>query len=159
MEAVIPALAVTVIIAAPLLHGFLSFSFVENILVRLLMVIAVVLAVRKGPMEGLLVALAVMTLIIERNQDVLSRLPNQQPQWPSNNPGMPVQAAPLVGVAETVSYVPRAFTNPPVQPIEGSTADNKFETAGGLRDSIPRLPAAPLTNAAQSFYKGKGLAN
>lgn len=170
MEAVVPAVAVSIIIGAPLLHGFASFYFVENILVRLLLVLAVALAVRQGPMEGLLVFLAVMTLITERNHEVLTILPAQQPHWPSNNQGVPVQAPPLVGVPTTVHYVPVAAVAPapvaalqqPLQqppPKEGSTMDDKFEGAADIQDGIPRIPAAPGMKGAPAFYKEKGLAN
>ena len=161
MEAVVPAVAVSIIIGAPLLHGFASFYFVENILVRLLLVLAVALAVRQGPMEGLLVFLAVMTLITERNHEVLTILPAQQPHWPSNNQGVPVQAPPLVGVPTTVHYVPAAALQQPLQPPppkEGSTMDDKFEGAADMQDGIPRIPAAPGMKGAPAFYKEKGLA-
>jgi len=158
MEAVVPAVAVSIIIGAPLLHGFASFYFVENILVRLLLVLAVALAVRQGPMEGLLVFLAVMTLITERNHEVLTILPAQGPHFPSNNQGVPMQAPPLVGVPTTVHYVPAASHQQP-QPKEGSTMDDKFEGAADIKDSNPRLSAAPDMRAAPAFYKEKGLVN
>jgi hypothetical protein len=113
-------------------------------------------------MEGLLVFLAVMTLIIERNHEVLAILPAQKPNWPSNNQGVPMQAPPLVGVPTTVHYVPAAVATPAVavpQPLkEGSMMDDKFEGAADVQDSNPRLPAAPGMKGAPAFYKEKGLA-
>jgi len=166
------AVAVLVILGTPVVgsHG-ISFQIVDNILVRLLLLVTVVFSIRQGAMPGLLTFLAVYTLLLERNHQLLTLLPNQAPQWPSNNYGTPIQAAaPLVGLKESIAYEPHDSqdTHPMTDhPIENSNHDKSpqgespdikvLEAAEDLRDNIPRLEEAPHTDDAPSFYNSRNL--
>ena len=132
-----------IILGAPMLP---SFGFVENTLVRLLLIAGIVFASRQGPMPGILAFLAAFTLLIERNHEVLTKFPEQKPRFPTANFGFPIQAAPLTPVVETVPYAP---PSPPPEKDQNS--------ADGMRDNIPRLPPAPPQAGAMGFYKSKGL--
>jgi len=121
-------------------HG-VNFSGVGNIIVRLVLVGAILAAIYTGPLEGILVLLAVVTLLIERNHQILSRFPTQQP------PSLRVEN---VGV----------FGQPYSQPIQREVV--KYEPVQesetlGLNDSNPRLPEGPNNQDAVSFFKAKGL--
>lgn len=75
------AVPVLIIIGAPILTtmGF-KFAFVENIIVRFLMIAALIYAIRfsGNPIFALLVLLAIITLLLERNHVVVAGLPDQK---------------------------------------------------------------------------------
>ena len=166
------AVAVLVILGTPVAgsHG-ISFQLVDNILIRLLLLVTVVFSIRQGAMPGLLTFLAVYTLLLERNHQLLTLLPNQAPQWPSNNYEMPIQAAVPPGVLkDSIAYEPHdsqdthSMTAHPIEeyndknsPVGESPDIKVLEAAEDLQDNIPRLQEAPDTNAAPSFYNSRGL--
>ena len=146
MEAATAITSTAIILGAPILP---SFGFVENTLVRFLLIAGIVFASRQGAMPGILAFLAAISLLIERNHEVLTKFPEQKPRFPTANFGFPIQATPLTPVIENVPYAP------PTSPVIGKEED--MDSAKGLGDNIPRLPPAPPAAGAMSFYKSKGL--
>jgi len=133
-------LAVGIILSVPWLP--LSYSFVENPIIRLILVLAVLAAIRIGPLPGLLMLLAVVTLLVERNHYVLTHLTRQLDT--SNIPaaGTDRIITPVIDLpeGETVSYAPV------------KEEDSQFV------DGNPRFPEVPNNHDAVGFFKGKGLA-
>lgn len=133
-------LSVGVILSAPWLP--LSYAFVEHPIVRLLLILSLVGAIRLGPLPGLLALLAVVTLIVERNQYVLTHLTRQVDN--ANIPAVAndriIQAAINIPDPQTVAYAP------------GKEEGPEFV------DSNPRLSGVPTNQDAVGFFKGKGLA-
>ena len=133
-------LAVGIIMAVPWLP--LSYSFVENPLVRLLLVLSLLAAIRVGPLPGLLVLLAVVTLLVERNHYVLTHLTHQVENavLPTVDTDRIIQPTSDIPNAETVSYAPVK------------------EEESAFVDSNPRFIGAPTNQDAVRFFKGKGFA-
>jgi len=140
METVPIVSSILIILAAPWLAEKISFAFVDNIVFRLLLVAAILYAVRrcKGQLEGLLALLAVFTLIIERNHQVLMKFPEQTPSFPSK-----------------VSYV-EANPLTQTQPVHNSPESEPEHEEGvrDIHDNIPRLSEAPNSHDAPKFFKG-----
>jgi len=136
METVPIVSSIIIILAAPWLAEQISFAFVDNIVFRLLLVVAILYTVRKcnGQLEGLLALLAVFTLIIERNHQVLMKFPEQTPSFPSK--GSYIQANPLTQA----------------QPVHNSPEPEEDEI--DIHDNIPRLSEAPKSHDAPKFFKG-----
>lgn len=131
--------SIAVCIVAPWYKS--SYSLVENTLVRLLLIVALLGAVRLGPLPGLFTLLAVITLLIERNQYVVTHLPYQ------------AASAELHVKEDRVVQAPFAA----VQEEEVKAAPHEEEEMQ-FADSNPRLPAGPPATQAVAFYTGKGLA-
>lgn len=145
--------AIATIVIAPILSNQnVSFSFVQNILVRLLLIIAILIAIRKGPLTGLLTMLAVFTIITERNHQILMNLPGlPSSRVPSEGPGVPIKARPLT---------PRK-QNPHTESIGISVSENNdeifYESAEDIHDNNPELEKGPSNDEAVDFYESKGL--
>jgi hypothetical protein len=142
------AVPITIILAAPILSsmGF-NFKFVENILVRILMLVALVYSIRfanadSGPLFPLLVFLAIVTLLIERNQYVVASLPNQKSAsviiGPTNL--YPMKATDMQQVTVSEDY-------------DMAQLDSSIE----FSDNIPNLKEGPSNNDSPSYYKSMGL--
>jgi hypothetical protein len=137
------AAPIVIIVGAPILAsmGF-KFAFVENILVRLLMVGAVIYAIQKDTLLGLLTLLAVVTLLIERNQAIITSLPSnakisqQRNLYPMKMP-------------EDI------FTH--VKDIEVYDDNDVHNASVSLDDSIPDLKEGPTNHDAPSFFKSLGV--
>ena len=131
--------SVAVILLAPWLstHG-VNFSAVGHIIVRLLLVAAVLGSIYIGPLEGLLVLLAVVTLLIERNHQILSGLPNQR--------------AYITNTAQHIYQPP--FETPEVDNLPYKEMP---EDKLNLKDSNPRLEEGPNNHDAVGFFKRNGL--
>lgn len=168
MENVVSAVSIAVIIGAPIMKSLgMSFSFVENIVVRFLLIAALIFAVRSGPLPGLLAFLAIFTILLERNHEFLSKgprvklaLPNQKPIWPVIEYANPLQPPPLTPDVEVVHYDNHDtvdVTNPEVEVQGESTSVTDFENTGDLRDSNPRLEEGPAANEAMQFFASKNL--
>jgi hypothetical protein len=141
------AVPVGIIVGAPLLTsiGF-KFAFVENILVRLLFIGALIYSIRfvnDGGFLSLLVLLAVVVLLIERNQAIVSGLPDvPQIKGPTNlYPMKP---------AENI------FTHIQVAEVYDAN-ESSHEEHLHMEDSIPDLKEGPVSHDAPSFYKSLGL--
>ena len=141
-------LPLLVIIGAPILSSFgFAFGFVENILTRILLLGALIYAVliKKNPFFAILTFLAVFTLLIERNQALLSSLPNQKPIL-----------KPVVQYQKQSPYASNPFTY-----IKETVDFNEVESkadASNLDDNIPDLKEGPSNSDAPSFFKDNGLA-
>jgi hypothetical protein len=144
--------SIVTILGAPILatKGF-SFSFVENILVRLALVVLVGYAIRQGPLPGLLTLLAVLTLLIEQNYLLLTSFPYQQPELT-----MPKDTS--YSIAEPDSITPETLHyNHPIEDKGLSVGDKEYEIASDLQDNIPDLPVPPQGEASAKFFESKGL--
>jgi hypothetical protein len=128
------AVAVAVILGAPILaaepFGF-RFGFVENILTRLVFVGVIIYAVLKDKLLGLLVFLAVFTLILERNHALALSFPDSRPVIKND--------------VDTLGYVKGSNVSSPVKSV-------------GIGDNIPDLDSAPKGREAEAFFKSQGLA-
>ena len=123
------ALAIGIILGAPLasLYGF-TFSFVENILVRIILLGLIIFALRKDHFLGLLTFLAVFSLFLERNHNVVLGLPDQKP---------------VIKRADPVFF--------PNKSSEISFATAPMES--DIHDNIPDLEPAPKSKNAAAFFR------
>ena len=136
------AAPIVIIVGAPILAsmGF-KFSFVENILVRLLMVGAVIYAIQKDTLLGLLTLLAVVTLLIERNQAIITSLPsNAKISQQRNLYPMKAPTDIFTHIKDTDSY-------------ENDAQDASVT----YEDNIPDLKEGPTNHDAPSFFKSLGV--
>jgi hypothetical protein len=137
------AAPIIVILGAPILAsmGF-KFSFVENILFRILMVGALIYAIQKDTLLGLLTLLAIVTLLVERNQAIITSLPGQ----------------PKISQARNI-YPMKApediFTH--VKDTEVYDDSDVHNASVSLDDSIPDLKEGPTNHDAPSFFKNLGV--
>ena len=136
METYIFGLSILIIIGAPWITY--PYHLIENIIVRLLICAAVVYAGTVSQFAGLVAFLAAFTLLIERNHQLLSSLPDQQPQ------GLQSEGEQLM---ETKPQHPS-----PQEPIKMNSSDYAFEKAEDLEDSNPRLDSASSTSQAKSLF-------
>lgn len=139
--ALVCIVSIGIILVAPWYKS--SYSLVDNTFVRLALVVAILASVRVGTLPALLTFLAVMALLIERNQYVVTHLPHQAAfaEIPSRQEQEQVVKAPFAQVhEEEVKAEPRAHEEPV------------------FSDNNPRLPAGPASAQAVAFYTGKGLA-
>lgn len=143
------AVPILIIIGAPVLTsmGF-KFGFVENILVRLLMIIALVYAIRfanpaSGPLFSLLVLLAIVTLLLERNHVVVAGLPDQTPR--------------IIGPANL--YPSKAPDNSSHVVVESSYTDHEsnHDADVNISDERVEINEGPSNEDSPDFYKSLGL--
>ena len=139
------AAPIVIILGAPILAsmGF-KFAFVENILVRLLMVGAVIYAIQKDTLLGLLTLLAVVTLLIERNQAIITSLPGGSNAKISQQRNLYPMKAPT-----------DIFT--PIKDTEVYDDNEVHNASVSLEDSIPDLKEGPTNHDAPLFYKSLGV--
>lgn len=144
--------SVIIIVGAPILSSMgVSFLFVGHMFTRLLLLAYLLYAVSKGPMSGLLAFLAVFTLLLERNQEIITKFPYQAPGRLSSGALLSPGAA-AVAVAAV----------PPLQPtnavkVYDSPANKEKADATDLHDNNPRLAEGPKAKDAVSFYTNKGI--
>ena len=137
------AAPIVIIVGAPILAsmGF-KFAFVENILVRILMVGVLIYAIQKDTLLGLLTLLAIVTLLVERNQAIITSLP----------------AAAKVSQARNL-YPMKAptdiFTH--IKDTEVYDDSEVHNASVSLEDNIPDLKEAPTNHDAPSFFKSLGV--
>jgi hypothetical protein len=143
--------SVIIIVGAPILSSMdVSFLFVGHIFTRLLLLAYLLYAVSNGPMSGLLAFLAVFTLLLERNQEIITKFPYQAP-------GRLTSGALLSeGASASASAVP------PLQPtntvkVYDEPANKEKADATDLHDNNPRLAEGPKSKDAVSFYTNKGI--
>ncbi len=150
------AVSVAVIVGVPLASSAgLNLSFVDNILVRLLLVTYVLYNIRCSALCGLLALLAVTTVVFERNHQLLTMLPGQSPKWPNTSQGYPVKGPAVVPETETVHY---DFPHDE----QGVEIGHKvYETVKDLQDNIPPLKEGPHGSDEEgtAFYQSRGLAS
>jgi hypothetical protein len=160
MNGTFNGVAVAIILAVPFLAARgVSFGFMENMLVRLIAVGFVLYAIRLGPMAGILAMLAVLSLFVERNHQLLTTLPNQKPMWPSDRNLKITPVKPMLPTPETHAYHPVDEQSEMVEERHGEHIKvEEYETANDLEDSNPRLGEVPQGEAAGSFYTQRSLA-
>ena len=138
------AAPIVIIVGAPILAsmGF-KFAFVENIIVRLLMVAAIIYAIQKDTLLGLLTLLAVVTLLIERNQAIVTSLPGSNAKISQERNLYPMKASTdiFTHIKETDSY-------------DNNDVNDASVT---YEDSIPDLKEGPTNQDAPSFFKSLGV--
>lgn len=140
--------SVLIIIGAPILSSVgVSFLFIGNTFSRLLLLAYILYCVSRGPMPALLGFLAVFSLVVERNQEMITKLPYQAPgrlnkiQTPFIQP--PALAHTVTNTAATHSVFDAPFNR--------EKAD-----ASDLEDNIPDLEEGPRGKDAVAFYSAKG---
>ena len=145
MEDAVPIVSILTILGAPQLSSVgVGYGFVEHIATRLFLIGAVVYAIRQGPMSGLLALLAAFTLLIERNHEILTKFPGQQPRWPTTGYGLPIQAPALIPEKESQLYEPVEEHGKEVVETHGETTTTKeFETTEDIQDSNHRIETVP----------------
>jgi hypothetical protein len=138
------ALPVAVILGAPILAAppfRFRFGFVENILVRILLVGVIIYAVLEDLFLGLVVFLAVFTLLLERNHALALSFTSSFDSKTHKPVSVNVQKE-EEGEEEK----------------EEEEGESKKETNNhGIKDNIPRLSPAPGRNEVGAFYKFKTL--
>ena len=138
------AAPIVIIVGAPILAsmGF-KVAFVENIIVRLLMVAAIIYAIQKDTLLGLLTLLAVVTLLIERNQAIVTSLPGSNAKISQERNLYPMKASTdiFTHIKETDSY-------------DNNDVNDASVT---YEDSIPDLKEGPTNQDAPSFFKSLGV--
>jgi hypothetical protein len=157
METAFQLGSVGIILGAPLANssGLIQFAPLENIGIRLALILLVVASTRLSPLTTCLTSLAVFSLFMERNFTVLASLPNQQPHFPDSRQGIPVKANPLPAIKETLTYMDHDSDGLAVAEThgsEGGTTEKLFEETSDLQDSNPRLPEGPTSDQAPSFF-------
>jgi hypothetical protein len=156
MNGTFNGIAVASILAIPFVAARgVSFDFMGNMLFRLMAVGFVLYAIRLGPMAGILAMLAVMSLFIERNHQLLTTLPNQKPMWPSDRNLSLTPIPPMLPVSETHGYHPTEERSHSVE--ESHEKVGEYEATDDLGDSNPRLDEVPQGEAAGSFYTQRSL--
>ena len=136
-------------------HMGVSLAILDSLLARLLLVAYVLYGIRCSALCGLLALLAVVTLITERNAQLLTLLPRQTPVWPKTNQGYVLKAAPLIPEADSVHFDSH-------QEEQGVSVGEKiYEAAQDLEDNNPRLSEGPHGSDQEGtgFYQARGLAN
>jgi len=124
--------------------GF-KFSFVENILVRLLMVGAVIYAIQKDTLLGLLTLLAVVTLLVERNQAIITSLPGMSGTTKISQQRNLYPMAPPQDI----------FTH--IKDTDNYDNNDIHDASVTLEDNIPDLKEGPTNHDAPSFFKNPGV--
>jgi len=124
----VAGVSIATILGAPILsnYGF-RFGFVENILVRLLLVGAIIYVVQKDVFLGLIAFLAVFTLLLERNHALALDLPQRSNVVNLSPASAPSKAEPVV--------------------------ETKVNFEEEIADNIPRLEPAPTSAGAAAFFK------
>jgi len=138
------AVPIIIIVGAPVLASMgVKFAFVENIFFRILMVASLIYASLKTPLFSLLVLLAIVTLLFERNHIVVAGLPDQAAKIPKTTNLYPIMASPLshVDVKDTFE-------------VHDVDSHDKAQ----FEDSIPDLKEGPSNHDSPDFYKSLGLA-
>jgi hypothetical protein len=139
------AIPVLIILGAPILSANgVSFSFVENIFIRIGMVLLLIYAVNQDILFGILTLLAIVTLLIERNQQLVKTIPKNIMISPRRDL-YPMKAPYML---ETQMKM-QMQTQQPVEITENS--------ATNLEDNIPDLKEGPNRHDAPSFFKSLGV--
>jgi hypothetical protein len=139
------AVPILVILGAPVLAsmGF-KFAFVENILIRLLFVATLFCAAQESPLLGLLTLLAIVTLLVERNQAIITSLPGVSSAKISQERNLyPMKASEGI------------FTH--IKDTEVYDDSEVHNASVSLEDSIPDLKEGPTNHDAPSFFKNLGV--
>jgi len=135
------AIPVLIILGAPILSANgVSFSFVENIFIRIGMVLLLISAVNQDIFLGILTLLAIVTLLVERNQQIVKTIPKNIMISPRRD--LYPMKAPYMLETQTQ-------TQQPVEITENS--------ATNMEDNIPDLKEGPNRHDAPSFFKSLGV--
>jgi len=142
--------AVAVILGAPILSSYgVTFRFVENILVRIVLIALIVVAVRKDHLLGLLTFLAVFSLFLERNHNLVLGLPDQRPSLhPKKEAPPPFLETPVITLATTLAS-PLATTVDSASKL----ASPEQPPITQLHDNIPKLAPSPKSRDAPEFFR------
>lgn len=140
------AVPILIIIGAPVLAtmGF-KFAFVENILVRLLLIAALIYAIRfsGNPLFSLVVLLAIVTLLLERNHVVVAGLPDQKAD------------AKIIGPANL--YPMKAPDRVADIVVHDSYDNDSHDAEVHLSDERVDIKEGPSNDESPDFYKARGL--
>lgn len=138
------AIPVLIILGAPILSANgVSFSFVENIFIRIGMVLLLICAVNQDIFLGILTLLAIVTLLVERNQQIVKTIPKnimispRRDLYPMKAPYMLETQMQMQMQTQAVEITENSATN--------------------LEDNIPDLKEGPNRHDAPSFFKSLGV--
>jgi hypothetical protein len=160
MDTAIQLGSIGIILGAPIANssGLLNFSPLDNLGLRLALILLVLGATKLSPLTAILTMLAVFSLFMERNFTVLAKLPNQQPHFPDSRQGIPSKAESLPAIQMSPSTITDEQDGLAIADThDSSTTEKYFEEASDLQDSNPRLPEGPSNDKAVSFYESKQL--
>ena len=130
MEHGVAGVSIAIILGAPILSNYgVRFGFIENIVVRIFLIGALIFIIRQDVFLGLISFLAVFTLLLERNHALALDLPNQR-----NNSIVDMYKASIPVMALPVVETPVTFEEE-------------------IQDNIPRLAPAPTSAGAVAFFK------
>lgn len=140
--------SVLIIIGAPILSSVgVSFLFIGNTFSRLLLLAYILYCVSRGPMPALLGFLAVFSLVVERNQEMITKLPYQAPGRLNKSP-MPFVHTQPSAVAPTNTVATHS--------VFDAVFNREKADASDLQDNIPDLEEGPRGKDAVAFYSAKG---
>ena len=138
------AIPVLIILGAPILSANgVSFSFVENIFIRIGRVLLLICAVNQDIFLGILTLLAIVTLLVERNQQIVKTIPKnimispRRDLYPMKAPYMLETQMQMQMQTQAVEITENSATN--------------------LEDNIPDLKEGPNRHDAPSFFKSLGV--
>jgi hypothetical protein len=148
--------AIILFLATPFLHRLqFPWTFLDSLVVRLVLLVAVLYSITRGALPGLFAALALVSLYFERN---LHRLATSLPAGTPSTylyKGSPV--LPLAPSTETVDFVPH--TDGGVIEEEVATGETAIyeeaPEASGLDHKVV-LDEAPRGDQAASFFERLG---
>ena len=155
MESISSVVSGVIILFVPLL-GPMGYNFrsVENIVIRLLLVLYITLSANVGYMSGLLSFLAVYSILIERNHEALMTYKVIKEK---HYEIMREEHCEAVAKMKQPPYFERVVMDPRTTQQEKNAASANFQNAEDLKDNIPRMDPAPLTNDAPKFYRDNKL--
>ncbi len=154
MDVLYMSVPILIILLAPMAPK-LSFTLLDQILFRLLLLVALLFAIRQSPMLGFLTLLAVFSIIIERNHYILVNLPGiPSTHVSADTPGKPMQVLPDIPELQ--------YDSPHAEDV-GVTVSEKdgdalYESASDLEDSQLPFKEAPSSDESPRFFESRGLA-
>lgn len=150
--------AVLLFLSTPLLHQLrFPWNILDNLIVRVVLLGAVLYSITQGALPGLFAALALASLYFERNRHRLAST------LPANTPstylvkGSPVP--PLAPSTELVDYTPHTDVGISEEEMAGDSMPREYEEApeaSGLDHKVV-LDEAPRGDQKSMFFEKEGL--
>lgn len=155
-------LSLLIIFLAPALTSIgVNFAFTENLFVRFLLILYVVMNIRLGALPGLLALLAVFSLYIERSHLLLATFPNQKPIFPGPHGGQATTTALPFEEPKGTEATFEPVEEKALSVVEKHGEHTRFEEyeKADIGDSNPRLAEGPQgSDEGTDFFEQHGLA-